>query len=442
MVRGNKFKLLALLLLVFSILFISSCNSNKEETTSTTDYVAETKLEQSFTATSTFTGADGIEEVTLYQAVDGDTIHVTDKAGTILKLRFLGVDTPESTSKVEPWGMAASKFTKNIVKTCNSLVIQSEGGAATTDNYGRYLTWVWYQANAGDDYKLLNLELVQNGYSFGKSEGLVRYKDVIIAAAAQARNAELKVFGETDPDYCYNSAIEISLMELRTSLDANGNESEYYNQKVIFEATVVGLDGKGTYYFNDTDAESGVTYGIQAYSNQAGTTGYLDTVGNRVKISGTVVYYETGGVYQLTSLIDKIISKNEDNIKLISENYDYELNDITPAELNDTTSEGHNNKLFTIVKLSNVVVTETYTTTTAGSSSIGAITITGTINGEEVTIRTIVLYDRTGTYEVDSSKRVLASNFDGKTIDVVGIVESFNGKYQVKLLTMDNVDFH
>jgi len=404
--------------------------------------VAQTKLEQTFSKTSSFTGADGIEEVTLYQAVDGDTIHVTDKAGTILKLRFLGVDTPESTSKVEPWGMAASKFTKNIVKNCKSLVIQSEGGAATTDNYERYLTWVWYQAEEGEDYRLLNLELVQEGYSFGKTDGLVRYKDVILNAATQARRQGIKVFGETDTTYCYNEAIELSLKELRTSLDKDGNDSEYYNKKVVFEATVVGLDKNGTYYLNDTDLETGITYGIQAYSNQAGTTGYLNTVGNRVKLSGTVVYYETGGVYQLTSIIDKMISKNVDNIKLISENYEYEVDDITPEELNDTTSSTCNVKLFTKVKLSNVVVTDTYTTNTAGSSSNGAITITGKIDGKEVKIRTLVIYDRTGKYEVDSAKRVTAANFDEKTIDVVGIVEYFNDSYQVKLLSMDDVTFH
>ena len=429
----NKFNLLALLLLTFFVFFVSSCGSNK-----VVDYVAETKLEQTFTKDSSFTGADGIEEVTLYQAVDGDTIHVTDKAGTILKLRFLGVDTPESTSKVEPWGMAASKFTKNIVKNCHSLVIQSEGGAATTDNYERYLTWVWYQTEEGADYRLLNLELVQEGYSFGKTDGLVRYKDVILNAATQARRQGIKVFGETDTTYCYNEAIELSLKELRTSLDANGNDSEYYNKKVVFEATVVGLDKNGTYYLNDTDLETGIVYGIQAYSNQAGTTGYLNKVGNRVKVSGTVVYYENNykGVYQLTSIIDKLISKNVDNIKLISSDYNYDIKEITPEELNDTTSATCNVKLFNVVKLTNVVVTSTYTT-----ESSGAITIKGKINGKDVNIRTLVLYDRTGKYEVDSTKRVLASNFENQTIDVVGVVDIFEGNYQVILLSMDDVNF-
>ena len=431
----KKSKLIALLLLVFSIFFISSCDKKEEPTEK--DYVAETKLEQTFSANTKFTGNDGIEEVTLYQAIDGDTIHVTDKAGTILKLRFLGVDTPESTSKVEAWGMAASKFTKNIVKNAKSIVIQSDGGAAKEDNYNRYLAWIWYKMDDNSDYRLLNVELVQEGYSFGKSDGLQRYKDTIIAAAAQARNKGIKVFGETDPDYCYSEAIELTLKELRTSLDANGNDSEYYNKKVVFECTVAALDGNGTYYFNDTDLETGIVYGIQAYSNQVGS-GLLETVGNRIRISGTVVYYETGGVYQLTSLVDRVISSNKDNIKLIETSYEVDIKDITAQELLDKTNKS---KLFTVVKLSNVSVTSVYTTKTEGSSSKGAITITGNVGGTTVTIRTIVLHDRTGKYETDAAKVVLESNFKNKTMDVVGVVELYDGNYQLKLLSMDDVTF-
>lgn len=449
MVIKKNFKFIALLILILSVFFITSCNNKTDNNNNggnggtndnLIDYVAQTKLEQNVSDTSTFVGEDGIEEVTLDKAVDGDTIHVFNKAGVLLKLRFLGVDTPESTSKVEPWGAKASAFTKGIVKNCKSLVIQSEGGPATCDNYERYLTWVWYKMNDGDDYRLLNLELVQEGYSFGKYDSCVRYKDVIQKATTQSRQQKLRVFGtDPDPDYCYNEAIEISLKELRTSLDTNGNDSEYFNKKVVFEATVVRFDGNGTYYFNDTDAETGITYGIQAYNNGSGTTGYLDKVGNRVKISGTVVFYETGGVYQLTSLVDKAISSNVNNIKLLQKNYEYDINDITPDEIND---KNDNNKLFTIVRLSNIVVTSTYTTQTEGSSSKGAITITGTVGGKTVTVRTVVMYDKTGTYEVSSQKVVLDTNFKNKTIDVVGIVETYDGNYQIKLLSMNDVTIH
>ncbi len=146
----------------------SSTGDESSDSTTEIDYVSQTKLEESFTSSSSFI-TNGIEEVQLYAAVDGDTIHVTNAEGTILKLRFLGVDTPESTATVEPWGKKASAFTKNIVKNCKSLVIQSDGGAAETDAYERYLSWIWYKADDTSDYRLLNLELIQEGYSFSHS---------------------------------------------------------------------------------------------------------------------------------------------------------------------------------------------------------------------------------------------------------------------------------
>ena len=55
---------------------------------------------------------DGIGEVTVSQFVDGDTAHFKTKNGEKVTVRFSGVNTPESTYKVEPWGFAASKYTK------------------------------------------------------------------------------------------------------------------------------------------------------------------------------------------------------------------------------------------------------------------------------------------------------------------------------------------
>ena len=444
--RKLKKILLAFLLALAPIAILTSCGetSKKDDTpqgdqteTTDVDYVAKTKLTDSFSSKDFIT--EGIEEVDLYQAVDGDTIHVVNSKGTILKLRFLGVDTPESTATVEPWGKKASAFTKNIVKNCKSLVIQSDGGAAKQDNYERYLSWVWYKMDDNSDYRLLNLELVQEGYSYGKSEGVTHYVNELTAAQSQAMKKKIRVYGETDPDYCYGAAKEIALKELCEDLSANGSNSKYLDQKVMFEATVVRHDG-ATYYLNDTDPETGVVYGIQVYHNKASSgKGYLEEDGNRVKIAGTVTYYETGDVYQLTSIVDAKLQiiESEDNLKLISSNYDYDLTEISASDLNTTNAD----LLFNVVSLKNIAVTRTYTTTTEGSSSYGAITITGTVGGQTVTIRTTVLFDRTGTYLVDDIKRVKAENFDGKTIDVIGIVERYNGSYQIKLVSMSDVVF-
>ena len=166
-------KLLSLLLTLCLFLVFTGCENTQgnggggDEPKEFVDYVSQIKLDRSFEGKTM--AADGIEEVTLYQAVDGDTIHVYGQNGTILKLRFYGVDTPESTAQVEAWGVAASAFTKNIVKNCTSIVIASNGGPGEKDSYDRWLAWVWYKPADGSDYKLLNLELVQEGYSVSKN---------------------------------------------------------------------------------------------------------------------------------------------------------------------------------------------------------------------------------------------------------------------------------
>jgi micrococcal nuclease len=428
-------KLLFLVLSLCLFLAFTGCADNQgqnpddNQQTEKIDYVSQVKLEQNFEGKTM--AVDGVEEVTLYQAVDGDTIHVYSQTGAILKLRFLGVDTPESTAQVEAWGVAASNFTKNIVKTCTSIVITSNGGPGEKDSYDRYLSWVWYKPADGSDYKLLNLELVQEGYSKSKNTAGMLYYDTFVACADQARKQGIKVWGEKDPNYSYSEVLEVSLPEIKRSLIEKGSESPYYLKKVVFYATVARYFGS-TYYLIDEDLEEGITYGIQVFHRNS--TGTLDKVGARVRISGTISYYETGDVYQLTDVVDRLMTSNINNLKIVEEV------EVTPAEIQASDLDVNNKTLdYNLVSIKNLVVKSTYTTTTEGSSSKGAITITCEVDGQEVVIRTEVIYDRTGTYEVDSNSIVLASNFEGKTLDVTGVIEKYQGNYQIMLLSMNDV---
>ena len=59
-------------------------------------------------------GADTAkQEVTVKSFVDGDTVHFlvpeSIMPSGVLKARFIGIDTPESTGKIEEYGKAASK---------------------------------------------------------------------------------------------------------------------------------------------------------------------------------------------------------------------------------------------------------------------------------------------------------------------------------------------
>lgn len=433
-------KFLSLFIAVFGLFFLASCDKNSDNTDNnnqTVDYVSQVKLEQSFVGKSFIN--DGIEEVTLYQSVDGDTIHVYDGTGAILKLRFLGVDTPESTAQVEAWGAAASAYTKNIVKNCKSLVITTDGGpgSMSKDTYDRYLAWVWYKMDDASEYKLLNLELVQIGYSKGKNSGVKNYTQELIDAADQARKQGIKVWGETDPNYCYTEAKEITLKELVSDLNENESQSQYFQQKVVFTAQVVSISGT-TYYLNYTDPETEIIYGIQAF-HRTGQTGYMDKIGVTLKLSGTVTYYEAGDVYQITDIIDRLMSSNKNNIQIVEDPVTPVPTEITA----DKIDKNNQNLKFNYVSIKNLKVKSIYTTQTEGSSSKGAMTLTCEVDGKTVVVRTDVLYDKTGKYVVDElTSVVLDKTFENKTIDVVGVIEQYQGDYQIKLVSMDDVVFH
>ncbi len=422
-------KLLSLIFVVFLGVILVSCDKEKNppQSNDPIDYVSQVQLTQSFVG-KTFL-ADGIEEVTLHTAVDGDTLHVYNKNGDLLKLRFLGVNTPESTAQIEPWGKTAALFTKDLVEKSISIVIQSDGGAAVLDATGtRYLCWVWYKLNESSQYKLLNLELVQVGYSLNQSSGCVLYKETIHLAAIQAMNLKLGLRSDAnDPNYYYGEATELTLRELRSNI------STYLGKKVIFEAIVVRQDGT-TYYLEDFDGETNMSYGIQVYLGF--TTSSKLKVGNRVKISGNISIHLDN--YQLVDIKDVIGSSAKDNLKVISTGNTVIPKEFEIADLADTSNT---NIINTFAKVSDLTVKDVYTTKDKDSSSYGAISITCEANGHEIVIRTAVMYDLTNKYITSTSGLILESNFTDKKLDVVGVLEVYNGKYQIKLFSMEDVNF-
>jgi hypothetical protein len=136
-----------------------------------------------------------------------------------------------------------------------------------------------------------------------------------------------------------------------------------------------------------------------------------------------------------------------DNIQLISKGHSpaYTLTDpetfckgkvnvtIFDEEGNDVEKEFSYAQLAlnTTIEMHNLKVTKVYTTNNGGNSD-GAMTITCTANGYTIEVRTSVLYNADGS-------KVTASYFMGKTIDVKGLVDSYNGEFQIALLSLNDV---
>jgi len=89
--------------------------------------------------------------------VDGDTIVVVmDQDGKAYSVRYIGIDAPETTGRVEPFGVEAATMNRELAHGKNVLLVKD---VSETDGYGRLLRYVLA------DGVFVNYELVAQGYA-------------------------------------------------------------------------------------------------------------------------------------------------------------------------------------------------------------------------------------------------------------------------------------
>ena len=162
---------------------------SSEEPGEKTDYAGELHLDMD-SETKKY-------EVTVHQYVDGDTTHFNvpeeiSETG-ILKARYLGVNTPESTGTIEKWGKQASNFTKEKLSTASSIYVESDDDKWNFDTTSshRCLCWIWYKPQGASEYRNLNVELLQEGFAIANNSAGNRYGETCMAAINQAKEFKL-----------------------------------------------------------------------------------------------------------------------------------------------------------------------------------------------------------------------------------------------------------
>ena len=419
----RKLLALALLLLCASILFAASGR----------DFASEVKLNMS---------SETLKQiVTVHAFVDGDTTHFNVpeevSATGILKARYLALNTPESTGKIEEYGKKASQFTREKLENASSIIIESDNGHWNIDSTGgRVLVWVWYRNSESEQYRNLNIELLQNGLANANSTANNRDGNIASAALASAKENKLNIYsGQKDPDYYYGDAVELTLKELRC------NVKQYDGIKVAFEGVITLNDGSSI-YVEDYDPDSGLMFGISVFYGHGlpGKALEILSVGNRSRIVGTVQFYENGGIYQVSGLTYKQMRpKDPGNVQKISDGHKgaYVLTDASSFASGKVDVEGAVYDyaylaLDTTVEIHGLKVQSIETEDNPNSSQKGAMTMHCASGGSEVMVRTAVL--------TDQNKNVIkADAFLGKTIDVKGVVSVHEGKYEIKVLSSKDI---
>ncbi len=142
------------------------------------------------TPTTRLTFPDGTTPATVVRVVDGDTIEV-EIEGETHKVRYIGIDTPETVDPRRPvgcFGEEASAANKALVE---GLTIGLEKDVSDTDRYGRLLRYVWL-----NDSEMVNAILVREGYAQSSAYPPdVRHQELFDGLETEARSTGRGLWG-------------------------------------------------------------------------------------------------------------------------------------------------------------------------------------------------------------------------------------------------------
>lgn len=106
-------------------------------------------------------GITSSDTLVVVEVFDGDTISV-QRNGVVEKVRFIGIDTPETKDPRKPvqcYGEEASRYTHSLLDG-RRVRLEIDSTQGERDRYGRLLAYV-----RRDDGLFINKELVAGGYA-------------------------------------------------------------------------------------------------------------------------------------------------------------------------------------------------------------------------------------------------------------------------------------
>jgi micrococcal nuclease len=181
------------------------------------------------------------EQAQAIRVVDGDTIEVS-MAGTTYRVRYIGVDTPETVDPRRPvgcYGREASERNRQLVE---GKTVELEKDVSETDKYDRLLRYVWV------DGEMVNATLVREGYAMASTYPPdVKYQELFQSLQQEARDAGRGLWGPAciptpvAPGVCDYSGTDQPVIKGNISRSTGEKiyhvpGGEFYDETVIDEA--------------------------------------------------------------------------------------------------------------------------------------------------------------------------------------------------------------
>ncbi len=370
MYKGLK-KITAILATLITISGLTSCGGSKEE--EIIDNVPKT-FDHYYSDRVSFASMgitiseenhfmeDGVAKLKIKSVTDGDTaiFHLNGESDdwtnplrnprSYITVRFLAIDTPESTSSIDPWGKKASAYVKGLLENAEGIIVDASSidtsnkeiypddeakyqpGVRLDSNGTRWLAMIWYCPDGGDpdnynNYRSLQLDVIEECYSFytgnigetnycyyadKKNEpklysryedvyGSLKLSDILFEADLRMSKLQQRYTGaQTDPNYDYSKTPYKCENRKESIKDAYDHWDEYCDQgKFIALTGVITAFIGNNFYFEDSVGTSLYVYmGINGKS-----IGDLFSVGDTIEIRGRLAVY--GGQKQMSDIVWK-----------------------------------------------------------------------------------------------------------------------------------------
>jgi endonuclease YncB( thermonuclease family) len=345
----KKRKLLLEVLLGASLFGLASCNKVIETSSNSTPSESESKPSESESSSSSEEYKDtvteslklnrsivgqqlfgtGLEEVTLSRLTDGDTsTFKTKTTKKTLTVRYLGIDTPESTAGYDKWGKAASKWNASILSKATTILLEAEGTEPGKDSNGsRYLCYVWYKLPGDTNYKNYNLQCVEEGFSdYTGSADTCKYNKYFVEARNKAFNAGKRIHGDEVDIYYPETLTPVTIKELNEHKDLYFNKETDVPTRVMFDAFITNIESSSSGFITAKVGQN-IDGDIYEYSISVGyaSSGEGKIFTNSNKAKGSLIHIcgfttADGDLHGLTAG-DAFLAKGDEYTRVIKSVY-------------------------------------------------------------------------------------------------------------------------
>lgn len=450
-------KISILILAVISFVGLVGCGGTNDNDDDDDKYTSETyhwntPQTDSLKLTKSYEGKDFIKDgiglvKKVARYVDGDTTIFELASGEQVTIRYNGINTPESTYRIQPWGFAASKYNKGLFEDALNngakIVLEAEPNSERLDTTGRYLGWVWLVYPNGDS-RLVNLEMAENGYADVKSPGQYTeyFNKAIYDISVKYR---LRIYGEKDPGYDYsNSAKEMTIKEIRevygTDKAIDDARDDFTSPLIKVSGIVVRKNGTSNAYIQQYDADTNEYYGIYVYGGYNLLSKLIK--GAYVQITGRIGYYY--GSLQITDVT------SDSNIKIYSSPDESQIVEIEKSEIDGLDDIYNYQNIGNLVTIHNLRVTGFNDSDNNSSFTLYCKYVDKNGNEKQFNVR---VDSGVKLVNPETNKQILSGEyFMGKTFEsITGILcyyngatikpgtDYANGHIQLALTSMDDV---